>query len=67
MSMFPLVLIRNNYDGKEIHVNINNIDFIKPAFDGGYEIFFVSKQILKLDYKEYDLLKKAFQGAADNA
>ena len=63
---FPLIIIRNNYDGKEIHVNINNIDFIKPAFDNGYEIFFKSNRILKLDYKEYDLLKKAFEDAESN-
>jgi len=64
--MFPLVIIRNKYDGKEMHINVHNIDFIKPAYDGGYEIFFTSKQILKIDYKEYDLLKKAFEGAVEN-
>jgi hypothetical protein len=63
----PLIIIRNEYDGKEMHINVSNIDFIKPAFEGGYEIFFTSKQILKINYKEYELLKKAFEGAAENA
>jgi len=62
---FPLVVIRNEYDGREIHININNVLHIRPKYDGGYHIMFIGGQELDIDFKTYDKLKKAFEVVAE--
>lgn len=56
-----MILNLKNDNGYEIIINMDNVLYIQPKYEGGYRIQFKDKNELNLTWQEFERLTKALE------